>query len=113
MKCSAKLYIIVIIGTITAVGCMFLNSGLFKSNEGMDNDSSASTPTKKEEAAKKTLLKLKSELEKLTPDLNTNKTELAKIQQKIDLLTSQIQAKQSEIDKVQNQIQLDYLAKTA
>jgi predicted nucleic acid-binding Zn-ribbon protein len=92
---------------------MLLNSGLFKSNEGMDNNSSTSTPTKKEEAAKNTLNKLKAELDKLTPDLNTTKTELAKVQTKIDLLSSQVQAKQSEIDKVQNQIDVDNLAKTA
>lgn len=113
MKYSTKLYGIVLVGIIIIVGYMVLTTWLFKSNEGMNNESSATNSTKKEEAAKKTLDKLKAELEVLTPDLNSNKKELAKVQDRIDLLSSQIQSKQSEIDKIQNQIDVDNFAKTA
>lgn len=111
MKCLSKLCIIVLVGLIS-VGFILLNSQLFNINEGMDNNSSASTLTKKEEAAKNKINKLKTELDKLTPELNANKKDLSNIQTKIDLLSSQIQAKQSEIDKIQNQIDVDNLAKT-
>jgi len=112
MKYSAKLYGIVLVGIIIIVGYTVLSNGLFKSNEGMNNESSATTPTKKEEAAKKTIDKLKHELDQLTPDLNANKKELGKIQTRIELLSSQVQSKQSEIDKIQNQIDVDNLART-
>lgn len=111
MKCSVKLYVLVIVGIIF-VGFMLINNGLFKSNEGMDNNSSASAPTKKEEAAKNAINKLKSELEKLTPELEANKKKVNDIQKKNDLLMNQIQVKQSEIDKLQNKIDVDNMSKT-
>lgn len=100
MKSSVKLYGIVIV-CIIIIGFVILNSGLFKTNEGM---------TQKEKLAKMLISKLQLELNKHTSELKTSTEESKNIQKKIDLLKTQIGAKQSEVDRLQDKISSDNLA---